>query len=99
MADATWPTRLGRQDLARLRPNFADTWRGREDSNLRMAESKSAHFFFEINAHSEKIEKFEPLSINRLSVGSEWFLPCRRSPRLNYSHRVVVLRDTRPIFM
>jgi hypothetical protein len=41
-----------------------------------MAESKSAYFCFEINAHSEKIEKFEPLSINSLSVGSEWLLPC-----------------------
>jgi hypothetical protein len=36
-----------------------------------MAESKSDHFSFEINAHSEKIAKFDPLSTNRLPVDSE----------------------------
>jgi len=43
-------------------------WLGREDSNLRMAESKSDYFSFELKAHSEKIKKFERLSINGLSV-------------------------------
>jgi len=33
-------------------------WLGREDSNLRMAESKSDLFAFKINAHSEKERKF-----------------------------------------
>jgi len=41
-----------------------------------MAESKSDYFSFEVKAHSEKIEKFEALSINRLLVGSEWLLLC-----------------------
>ena len=36
-----------------------------------MAESKSAYFSFEINAHSEKIAKFDPLSANRLTPYSE----------------------------
>jgi hypothetical protein len=36
-----------------------------------MAESKSDHFSFEINAHSEKNAKFDPLSTNRLAVDSE----------------------------
>src|SRR5215813_682688 len=36
----------------------------RQDSNLGMAESKSDHFSFEINTHSEKIAKFDPLSTN-----------------------------------
>jgi hypothetical protein len=38
-----------------------------------MAESKSAYFFFEIKACSEKIRKFALLPINRLSTGSECF--------------------------
>jgi hypothetical protein len=33
-----------------------------------MAESKSDYFSFVINAHSEKIGKFDPLSINRLAA-------------------------------
>jgi hypothetical protein len=47
------------------------SWLGREDSNLRITESKSDHFSFEINAHSEKNAKFDPLSTNRLQVDSE----------------------------
>jgi hypothetical protein len=35
----------------------AVTWLGREDSNLRMAESKSEGFPSKINAHSEKLRK------------------------------------------
>jgi hypothetical protein len=34
-------------------------WLGRQDSNLGMAESKSDQFACEINAHSEKIAKFD----------------------------------------
>ena len=47
---------------------YLNCWLGREDSNLRMAESKSAYFFFGINGHSEKIGKFESLSINGLAL-------------------------------
>jgi hypothetical protein len=36
-----------------------------------MAESKSDYFSFEINAYSEKIAKFDPLSTNRLAPDSE----------------------------
>jgi hypothetical protein len=35
-------------------------WLGREDSNLRMVESKSGHFANDFKAHSEKIAKFDP---------------------------------------
>jgi hypothetical protein len=37
-----------------------------------MAESKSDNFSLEINAHSEKIAKFDPLSTNRLAADSEY---------------------------
>jgi hypothetical protein len=47
-------------------------WLGREDSNLRMAESKSDHFPFEVNAHSEKFTKFDPLSIKSLATNTEY---------------------------
>jgi hypothetical protein len=47
------------------------SWLGREESNLRIAESKSDYFSFKINAHSEKIAKFDPLSTNRLPEDSE----------------------------
>jgi hypothetical protein len=46
-------------------------WLGREDSNLRMAESKSDQFSFCFKAHSEKSRKFNPLSVNRLAGASE----------------------------
>jgi hypothetical protein len=36
-----------------------------------MAESKSDKFANDINMHSEKIAKFEPLSTNRLAPDSE----------------------------
>ena len=34
--------------------------------------SKSDNFSLEINAHSEKIAKFDPLSTNRLAADSEY---------------------------
>jgi len=34
-------------------------WLGRQDSNLGMAESKSAYFACLVNAHSEKQAKFD----------------------------------------
>jgi hypothetical protein len=57
-------------------------WLGREESNLRMAESKSDYFSCKINAHSEKIAKFDPLYTNRLAAHSEcWRPPPRRNLR------------------
>jgi hypothetical protein len=50
-------------------------WLGREDSNLRMAESKSDQFANDINVHSEKLSKFDPLSANRLALDSECWSP------------------------
>jgi len=47
-------------------------WLGREDSNLRMAESKSDKLPYKINACSEKTRKFAPRSVNSLAVISEW---------------------------
>jgi hypothetical protein len=44
---------------------------GREDSNLRMVESKSGNFSNNFNDHSEKTWKFGPLWINRLAGDSE----------------------------
>jgi hypothetical protein len=52
-------------------------WLGREDSNLRMAESKSDRFHCKINAHSEKLREFAPKCINSLAPISEWG-PSRR---------------------
>jgi hypothetical protein len=46
-------------------------WLGREDSNLRMVESKSAYSTNESNGHSEKIAKFGINRLNGLAVGSE----------------------------
>ena len=66
-------------------------WLGREDSNLRMAESKSDYFSFDFSAYSEKISKFELLLLNRLALDSECeepsqpiqlFLVRQRSPLL-----------------
>jgi hypothetical protein len=46
-------------------------WLGRQDSNLGMAESKSGRFDCNINAHSEKRGKFNPLPVNSLAALSE----------------------------
>jgi hypothetical protein len=46
-------------------------WLGREDSNLRMVESKSGRTFNEINAYSEKSVEFALNTINRLACHSE----------------------------
>ena len=71
------------------------SWLGREDLNLRMAESKSARFSFLIKRHSEKIAKFSPNSINRLGRVSE----CRRerfaAARPRYNSEMVAVRDGR----
>jgi hypothetical protein len=49
---------------------------GREDSNLRMVESKSGRTFNEINAHSEKSVEFGSICINRLADDSECWRRC-----------------------
>jgi len=46
-------------------------WLGREDSNLRMAESKSANPLNHFNERSEKSVEFDPKGINRLADNSE----------------------------
>ena len=72
-ANSTVPTRC-RQDkrgFGKGAVKSLKSWLGRQDSNLGMAESKSEYFPFEINAHSEKIAKFDLLSTNRLAVDSE----------------------------
>jgi hypothetical protein len=51
--------------------NRRTAWLGREDSNLRMVESKSGRTFNEINEYSEKDTKFSPKGINRLAGHSE----------------------------
>jgi hypothetical protein len=45
-----------------------------------MAESKSSQFLLYINAHSEKVWKFDPNPINRLPDISEWRGPTRPRP-------------------
>jgi hypothetical protein len=47
-------------------------WLGREDSNLRMAESKSSGFLLGFNAHSENFARLDLLSINGLGRISEY---------------------------
>jgi transketolase-like protein len=47
------------------------TWLGREDSNLRMAESKSDYSARNINAHFEKTAEYGLNSINRLALPSK----------------------------
>jgi hypothetical protein len=46
-------------------------WLGREDSNLRMAESKSDYSARNINAHFEKTAEYGLNSINRLALPSK----------------------------
>jgi hypothetical protein len=56
------------------RRKFSQTrnaWLGREDSNLRMVESKSSRTFNEINAHSEKSVELALIYINWLATHSE----------------------------
>jgi hypothetical protein len=42
------------------------SWLGREDSNLRMAESKSTNFLRDINGHSEILARFARCDIKSL---------------------------------
>jgi hypothetical protein len=46
-------------------------WLGREDSNLRMVESKSANTLNDFNGHSEKRVEYSLKGINRLANDSE----------------------------
>jgi len=48
-----------------------EMWLGREDSNLRMVESKSGYFTNVFNVHSEKNVGFSLKAINRLAADSE----------------------------
>lgn len=57
-------------------------WLGREDSNLRMVESKSDDFANDFNAHSEFQAVFDPKQINSLEARSE----CRAANLIGWSH-------------
>jgi len=50
---------------------LAKSWLGREDSNLRMVESKSANPLNDFNGHSEKSVEYSLKGINRLANDSE----------------------------
>jgi hypothetical protein len=75
------PPGQGRPDhmlqKARIGGHFLDlavgttAWLGREDSNLRMGESKSAGYSSNINGRSEKQVKFGSIWINRVGTDSE----------------------------
>ena len=63
----------------------------REDSKLRMAESKSRRFALSINAHSEKSPKFDLNPLKRLGVISE----CRNGHRASRHEALPALRRKR----
>ena len=66
------PANCGPFPPSRLKTSELGTgWLGREDSNLRMVESKSGYLANEINMHSEQPAKFSPICINRLAGYSE----------------------------
>jgi hypothetical protein len=48
-----------------------ETWLGRQDSNLGMAESKSTYFAFVFSVHSDKLSKLRAIPIKRLTRESE----------------------------
>jgi len=50
---------------------FGDFWLGRQDSNLGMAESKSAGSFNNFNAHLEKTAKTRFSNFNSLAAVSK----------------------------
>src|ERR1039457_895570 len=51
--------------------NFCEGWLGREESNLRMAESKSDYPALYIKGRFEKPVKYVPIPINRLPAASK----------------------------
>ena len=57
-----------------------NSWLGREESNLRMAESKSADSAIHINEYFEKILGIHPSSIKRLAITSKCV--CRRNDKM-----------------
>jgi hypothetical protein len=70
---ATRKARVWRAFLIQRR-KFSETrnaWLGREDSNLRMVESKSGYFTNDFNARSEKSVEFNRKGTNRLADDSE----------------------------
>jgi hypothetical protein len=54
-----------------LSPRLMISWLGREDSNLRMVESKSGYFTNDFKAHSDKAMEFVLNETNGLAAGSE----------------------------
>ena len=82
---AEFPRRLANSRVCRAyfcEPDIAyrdgTGWLGRQDSNLGMAESKSKWFALFVNAHSEKMLKFDLNPIKRLAEISE----CRDASHL-----------------
>jgi hypothetical protein len=59
------------QERKQLRYQLLKPWLGREDSNLRMAESKSKWFALFVKTHSEKMREFDLNPIKRLADISE----------------------------
>src|SRR5215471_9546197 len=66
------------QERKQVRYQLLKPWLGREDSNLRMAESKSSWFPLSVNARSEKSGKFHINPLKRLADISE----CRNALRV-----------------
>jgi hypothetical protein len=57
------------------RRKFSETWNawlGREDSNLRMVESKSGKPFNDFKGRSEKLHEYALRWVNSLDANSEW---------------------------
>ena len=54
-----------------------NAWLGREDSNLRMVESKSARILNDFNGFSDGTADSAPRCINRLEAQSEYITPSR----------------------
>jgi hypothetical protein len=52
-------------------PGRQTAWLGREDSNLRMVESKSGRTFNDFNERSEKCVEYSLKGINKLASDSE----------------------------
>ena len=65
-------------------------WLGREDSNLRMVESKSGYFINDYNGFSDKSADSVPRLINRLEAQSEYHAPSsRRLVGSNQGHATI----------
>ena len=60
-----------------------NAWLGREDSNLRMVESKSGNPLNDFSGYSEKSVEFSLRSINMLAPDSERYCVIVPSARMN----------------